>query len=148
MWRRVRTIYDGNAVIYDDDDILCVAQTLLGEARGEGVEGMRVVAHVILNRTLDQRWPRTPAKVCKQPWQFSCWSDVDWNSSNKETMLGLTWKNQRFREAYGLAAYVLAGLDTDLTNGANHYHHYGMKPTWADPTKTTARLGRHVFYRL
>ena len=56
-----------------DED--AVARTLWAEARGEGFEGMKAVAHVIINR-----WKRRHRKestlcgVATEPWQFSAWN--------------------------------------------------------------------------
>ena len=62
-----------------DAEILTLARTLYGEARGEPREGIEAVANVILNRVLSNRYPNTIAKVCLQRLQFSCWNDNDPN---------------------------------------------------------------------
>ena len=50
-----------------------VALTILGEARGEGKAGMYAVACVIQQRSKNRKI--TPAQVCLQKRQFSCWND-------------------------------------------------------------------------
>ena len=54
-----------------------VAMTILGEARGEGEEGMYAVACVIAQRSI--AWKRTPKQICLADKQFSCWNPKDPN---------------------------------------------------------------------
>jgi len=77
-----------------DREIL--ARTLWGEARGEGIDGMRAVAHVILNRVADARWPGTVAEVCLQPSQFSAWLERD---ANRRKMLAVDDDDRAYLEA-------------------------------------------------
>ena len=49
-------------------------RTIVGEAAGEGPEGMAAVALVIRNRMADSRYPDTPGGVSLQPGQFSAWN--------------------------------------------------------------------------
>ena len=53
-------------------EILVIALTLLGEARGEGIEGMAGVASVIQTRAIERK--QTPTQVCLAPKQFSFWN--------------------------------------------------------------------------
>lgn len=137
------------------EDLDVVAKTVWAESRGEGVTGMLCVAHVIKNRLEDKRWGDTYEKVCKAPYQFSCWlkSDPgymrlvswDWNSKEASKVLAL-----------GIASMVLHGFSKDPTNGANHYH-TTMRPPWLPkavwPPKWAASMGpatvvgSHSFYR-
>ena len=39
-----------------ESDILALSQTIWGEARGEGDDGMTAVAHVVLNRWRSGKW--------------------------------------------------------------------------------------------
>ena len=75
----------------NNDDILrhkeadILARTIWGEARGEGVEGMKAVANVVLNRVKISKdrggfwWGNDITSVCKKPFQFSCWNKSDPN---------------------------------------------------------------------
>jgi N-acetylmuramoyl-L-alanine amidase len=132
---------------YTDDDIDAVARTIWGEARGEGVLGMRAVAHVIANRVHRPCWWGTTWRsVCWKARQFSCWNTGD---VNKARMATLTFSDAAFRQAYAIAASVMAGLDADdITGGADHYHADSVTPEWRDEAKRTGSIGHHVFYRL
>jgi len=54
----------------DHIQIGCLALAIYGEGRGEGVDGMRSIAHVIMNRTLNPRYASTPCEVILEPYQF------------------------------------------------------------------------------
>src|SRR5579863_6541627 len=43
----------------DEDQSECLAEVLYYEARGEGTEGQKAVAEVVLQRTRDGNYPRT-----------------------------------------------------------------------------------------
>jgi spore germination cell wall hydrolase CwlJ-like protein len=53
-------------------EILVIALTILGEARGEGFEGMAGVASVIQTRAIERK--QTASQVCLSPKQFSFWN--------------------------------------------------------------------------
>src|SRR5690606_12591978 len=50
-----------------------LAATIWGEARSEGEDGMRAVAHVMLNR-VGQRFGENLETVIMTPYQFSVWN--------------------------------------------------------------------------
>lgn len=60
-----------------------LAKTIWAEARGEGREGMRLVAWVIRNRVEAPEYPDTYPAVVTQPGQFSVWLRSD---PNRDTM--------------------------------------------------------------
>ena len=126
-------------------DIDIVAKTCWGEARGEGRKGMQAVAEVILNRAEDKRWPRTPADVAQQPWQFSAWNEGDPNRAKME-LLGLD--DTGLRLAYRAVLDAMEGAG--IVFGANHYFAPGSMsamPRWARDMELVAEIGRHRFYR-
>jgi N-acetylmuramoyl-L-alanine amidase len=120
-------------------DYYITALTLYREARGESAEGRRAVLHTILNRVQDKRWPDSPARVCLQPWQFSCFNRNDPNASIIPSPDDLVFQK---------CCELVENPGDDPTGGANHYCTTAVKPKWADPAKVTARIGGHVFYRL
>jgi spore germination cell wall hydrolase CwlJ-like protein len=129
-----------------DADVL--ARTLYGEARGEGVSGMSAIAWVVVNRVKREggRFPDTVTGVCKQLYQFSCWSR---NDPNYALCHAVTESDPSFSLALWVAAGVLAGQVPDNTGSADHYHAVSMRtyPAWAAKMRKTARIGGHVFYK-
>lgn len=80
------------------DNLHLLAQLVCGEARGEPYEGKVAVAAVILNRTLDKRFPNSVAGVVYQTHAFE-------SVSNGEIYRGTT------QECYKAARNALSGWD-------------------------------------
>lgn len=127
-------------------------RTLLGEAGGEGSEGMAAVAHVLRNRASSSTggWPKTIKGVALQDKQFSVWNDGK-SASN------LTPDNPLYQKAAAVYDAVMEGRHVDPTGGATHYYSpRGMqaqggplKPLWFDAEAQKAGgqvvIGGHVF---
>jgi N-acetylmuramoyl-L-alanine amidase len=130
---------------------LVLAITLWGEARGEGIEGKIAVAFVILNRSIDKRWPDTIQEVCIQPKQFSAWNDNDLNFPEliRKSKQGKFYdRDPVWKECLWTSHGVLSTWVRDLTHGANHYCVTRLNPSWADESKITVVIGNHKFFRL
>src|SRR3990167_4403406 len=114
-----------------DQEIDTVARTIYGEARGEAHEGMVAVACVIMNRMKAQkrRWGLTPHKVCKKPWQFSCWNK---RNPNRPVILSVTQDCPIFKKCLEIAEQAVSGKLEDITDGTTYYHASWMKkaPRW------------------
>lgn len=131
-------------------DIL--AWTLLGEAAGEGKEGMAAVAHVIKNRAESGLYPADVQRVALQPKQFSTWNA---GQGGNDPQSRFSKHSAEFQEARRIAADVVAGRHQDPTGGAIYYWSpAGMKamgkidPSWADDVTGPAgrvKIGGHVF---
>lgn len=105
-----------------------VASTVYYEARGEGVEGMRSVAHVIYNRAREQG--KRPCIIVRQPKQFAT---------------GPSRPNDRL---WQLAKRIVLDPGEDITRGATYFHaNWIRKPQWAYRFRVTLNLGNHIFYR-
>lgn len=131
-------------------DQLVLAQTLWGEARGEGNEGMEAVAAVILNRhRVAWRGARTVADVCLARRQFSCWNEDD---PNRAAIARVTqapdadlWRAQGIaRRALGLEGPAILALPDDV----RHYFAISLRPRppWADRQPVYRQIGHHLFY--
>lgn len=106
----------------------CVAETVYYEARGEGEDGMRAVAHVIYNRAREQGV--SPCVIVRQPGQFA-------KSKGKPNPRDPQWR---------LAVKISINPGTDLTNGATYFHNRTVKPYWIRKLKVTFSFGGHIFY--
>jgi spore germination cell wall hydrolase CwlJ-like protein len=127
------------------EDFEMLVRTVWAEARGEPRLGQIGVAKVIMSRAADEnnRWPKSVAEVCTQPWQFSCWNE---NDPNREKLLRIDLDNKLVRV---VAKTCLEAVDSDdPTHGANHYFaDYIAQPSWADQMQKTATIGRHLFFK-
>lgn len=111
--------------------VMCLALNIYHEARGEGLQGQRAVAHVTLNRARERRM-----EVCDvvfEPHQFS-WTIKDPKVTNE-----VAW-------AKALAVAKRASAHAGRGVRANHYHALSVQPRWAAGMKVVAVIGQHIFY--
>lgn len=124
-------------------DVVTVTQTIWAESRGEPQMGKWAVAQVIKNRAIKRKM--TPATICLQKWQFSCWNMNDPNykiiSEPNKDISGKDWDAclDAFRSVFWLNV-------PDITNGATHYHTQAIKPNWAVGKEPCYVFGNHIFY--
>ena len=132
--------------------VLCMALNIYHEARGEPLAGQIGVAHSVLNRMADSRYPDTACEVIKQA-KYHGWDMINpirYKCQYSWFCDGLSDKPQDGKamlEATILARHVLAGKSIDITEGATHYHADYVHPYWADEMTTTIKLGSHIYYR-
>lgn len=139
---------------YTRNEHIHLAATMWGEARGDGVRGMRAVGHVILNRvnsSNDRRYGSTLSEVMFRDRQFSVWNIDD---PNRPLMLSLVggWQpggrdGEMWLIAKAIAAEILSGRSTDPTDGALYYHTQDVDPEWNDYAEGEMILASHVFYQ-
>ena len=127
-----------------DDPLSCLARTVYHEARSEGDEAMRAVAHVVRNRTKAARFPDTVCDVVKEGGesggcQFSWWCDGRSDEARNASV---------YARAIDVAREVLDGASDDPTGGATMFHNTSVDPSWAGRARKTAQIGSHIFYRL
>jgi spore germination cell wall hydrolase CwlJ-like protein len=125
----------------------CLAEVLYYEARGEGIEGQKAVAEVVLQRTHDSNYPATVCGVVydgaqhdRHTCQFSFACDGTLNRPKDK------WA---WRRVMQLADKIVDGTVrlTGQTGRATAYHNVDVAPAWADIMLKTAQIGNHVFYR-
>lgn len=123
-------------------DIL--VKTVLGEARGEGVQGMESVAQVIRNRANSDKYPSDPMEVALQPNQFSTWNRGEGGNNPQQFKPG----TQLYETAKQAIERVFSGETVDPTNGALFYHTPQVNPGWSKSVNKygTTQIGNHIFY--
>lgn len=139
-----------------NEDIAILACTLIGEARGEPIEGIVAVASVIRNR-VQLKWQgrKTYYDVCISPLQFSCWNPDDPNYVLITELLkalndGKELSDIYFRQCMVVADAIVNWNFRDNTNGATNYLTTILLnsiacPRWAKGLKVTAVRGNHSF---
>jgi len=113
------------------DNLQLLAQVVCGEARGEPYEGKVAVAAVILNRTLDNRFPDSVAGVVYQTHAFESVSN------------GEIYKNTT-EECFKAARAALAGWDP--SNGSLYFFAPAKTSNafiWSREQVRT--IGKHIF---
>lgn len=133
----------------DPDELRLLAATAWGEARSEGEDGMRAVAHVMVNR-IGPRFGDDLETVIRAPKQFSAWNRGDPNRplvQNPERYATGGANLESWETAQRIAREVLSGESIDPTEGALFYHTNAIQPWWSRYGEGRRELGAHVFYR-
>lgn len=128
----------------------CLAQNIYFEARGSSFADQVAVADVVINRTLDRRYPATicgvvqdgkrrDGRMVKNMCQFSWYCDgqSDWPTNTD------AWVAAQ-HIAWNMLNY---GAFQGITEGATHYHADYVNPRWAKSLQLVGRIGEHIFYR-
>lgn len=137
---------------YTFEDVLYMAATIYGEARGEVYKGKLAVGWAIRNRAEIGGWFGQGIKgVCLRPFQFSCWNHADPNyyMCNEIAKEFDRYSNDLVvQECLTAALLVLTGRVRDDTKGSTHYHVRKMKsrPTWSRGLEPAAEIGNHIFF--
>lgn len=133
----------------DGDDrtraLNCLAQAVYYEAAGEGVDGGRAVAQVVLNRL---HHPGFPSTVCGVVYQGSdrptgCQFSFTCDGSMERIPVPWLWTRSKQIADEALKGHVFAAV-----GHATHYHADYVLPYWADSLDKSIQIGRHIFYRL
>jgi hypothetical protein len=122
----------------------CLTAAVYYEAAGEGEQGQRAVAQVVLNRV---RHPAFPARVCDVVYQGSerqtgCQFTFTCDGSLARTPSRAGWDRAR-----RIATAALAGSVEGSVGMATHYHANWVVPYWAPRLDKIAAVGAHIFYR-
>jgi N-acetylmuramoyl-L-alanine amidase len=133
----------------DETEVRLLAATAWGEARSEGEDGMRAVAHVMVNR-IGSRFGEDLATVILSPKQFSVWNRGDPNRRQVQSLVAnpdrYTAGDAQWDTAQRVAREVLSGQSVDPTDGALFYHTSAIRPRWSRQGIGRQEIGAHVFY--
>lgn len=117
--------------------LVCMALTVYHEGRGEPIAGQHAIAHVIMNRVADPRWPSSICKVTRQYRQFSWIGKANPLPANPDA----------WAKAVLIAQDAINHRSRDNTDGATDYHNTTVDPYWSDGYIITRHIGNHIFYR-
>jgi spore germination cell wall hydrolase CwlJ-like protein len=116
-----------------------VAATLILEAGGEkDPRAMVAVYEVLYNRATKRG--TSPAHEAFRRKQFSCWNNIE----KRSALFRKATNHSKFDKAYSI---VCAGKNTNITDGADHYHANYVNPYWAKSMTKTTTIENHIFYR-
>jgi spore germination cell wall hydrolase CwlJ-like protein len=115
-----------------------VAATLIAEAGGEkDPRAMYAVAEVIYNRSIARKI--SPAQVCLQRKQFSCWNNKDVEGGIEKAKKHKKWAN---------ALQIAQNLgSTNYTKNAQFYHTIQINPSWNKKLTYITTIENHKFYK-
>ncbi len=141
----------------DESEIVCLAENIYHESRGEGVSGMFAVGHVTMNRVKSSRFPDSVCGVTKQTKYVKSWRtgelvpainrcQFSWYCDGKPEIVDKqsnAWKN-----SMSIAAAVFYRLEgDDITHGSMWYHAERVTPYWAHTMSKVMQVNKHIFYR-
>jgi hypothetical protein len=129
---------------YARAEIGCLALTIYHEARGEPELGKRAVAHVVMNRSRDARFPQ---QLCDVAWQDrgplgdDC--QFTWTCDG---LSDLPKDARAWQESLDIAKQVYDGKSEDPTGGALWFHADHVDPMWRQAMEPGQQIGHHIFY--
>jgi spore germination cell wall hydrolase CwlJ-like protein len=129
---------------HSQTDSDCLTQAVYYEARGEGTDGMRAVAQVILNRV---RHPAFPKTICGVVYQggyqrTGCQFSFVCNGAMAGPVEAWAWRRAKDIASAALNGYVMKAVGT-----ATHFHTLNVDPVWAGNMIQVATVGGHIFYQ-
>jgi spore germination cell wall hydrolase CwlJ-like protein len=120
-------------------DMMCLAQAVYFEARGEPLAGQLAVARVVINRTASGRYPSDYCSVVTQRAQFSFVRNGRIPAPDSSSRAWL--------RAKAIAQIAHQELWESEVGDALFFHATYVRPSWARQKTQLARIDTHVFYR-
>ena len=130
----------------------CMTEAIYHEGKNQSFLGQIAIAQVIMNRVYSKHFPSSVCDVVHQAQtykngkiilhrcQFSYYCD-----GKPETV---DPSNQQWIKAMEYASIILEGrIRYDLTEGAEFYHAYYVRPSWMQEKTRTVRIDSHIFYK-
>lgn len=138
-------------------DIEILALTIIGEARGEPIEGQIAVGNIISNRLHGNpsRY-KSYNDVCLEQKQFSCWNKSDSNYTvlvelAEKLIIGQKIEDLYLRQCFMVARAIVNREIMDNVHGAQNYltkslYYSLQKPHWAINARNITEKGNQVFF--
>lgn len=120
-------------------DMMCLAQAVYFESRGEPLSGQLAVGRVVVNRAADPAFPGDYCSVVKQRGQFSFVK----NGRIPNPRTG----SAAWQRAQAVARIAHEELWDSEADDALFFHATHVSPRWARAKITRARIDSHIFYR-
>lgn len=129
-------------------DVKVVAETLWLEARGEGDKGIRAVASVIRNRSVERGL--SARDVCLERGQFSCWNGgcVLPSDGVRKSRMDADSTRASWELCVRLAVELVDGTFKPTVTATHYYNPKKCRPAWAWAMRSCVTIGRHRFGRV
>lgn len=125
-------------------DLDCLTKAVYYEARGEGRDGMKAVAQVVLNRVRHPAFPKTVCGVVFQGAARStgCQFSFTCSGAMRGRVNQAAWDRAR-----AVASGALSGSVFAAVGSATHFHTTNVSPGWRGSLVQVSQIGSHLFYR-
>ncbi|GAA5045943.1 hypothetical protein GCM10023208_00940 [Erythrobacter westpacificensis] len=120
-------------------ELMCLAQAVYFESRGEPLDGQLAVARVVINRAESNTFPDDYCSVVTQRAQFSF---VRGGRIPEPNHGSSAWTR-----AKAIARIAHRELWESPADDALYFHATHVRPRWAGRMTARATINRHVFYR-
>lgn len=120
-------------------DMMCLAQAVYFESRGEPLDGQLAVARVVINRAESSRFPDDYCSVVTQRAQFSFVRGGRIPAPNHGS--------HAWMKAKAIARIAHRDLWESPAHDALYFHATYVRPRWAGRMTARATIDNHVFYR-
>ena len=142
----------GSLPLISQSEFNCLTDNAYHEARGEGLRGMELVTHVVVNRAESRK--KSFCEIVYEPYQFS------WTIANKSKKAHRQKKGAEARQAASrlpAAAAVFEVVKQRVSGWKNssahtkiylatHYHTTQVNPSWATRLTFLGKFKNHLFY--
>lgn len=122
----------------ENRQLLCLADNIYFEGRGEPISGQIEIGYVTVERTRREGYPDSICGVVKQEGQFS------WYSKRKNYKIV---DEEAWHKALLIARGVRIGILPNRYKGATHFHVKGIRPNWSRSLRLAGVIDNHKFYR-
>lgn len=129
------------AYAQEDKQVICMAQNIYYESRGEPRAGKYAVGHVVMNRVKSSKFPSTPCEVIQFRARKVC--AFSWVCNPNRSIKN----SSAYNESLEIAKEIYYNKSKDVTNGATYFHSTSVRPSWSRIFTRTMQIGRHIFYK-
>ena len=129
----------------DEREQRCLEEIMWYEARGEGLQGMKAVANVVLNRVNSEIYPKSICDVVDQPRQFSYRNHlkpsqrIEINPSPSEYDVYAEMQSH-------IRRWRTEGFEPILEHNVLWYASSRVSNRWTKAKIKVKQIGKHVFY--
>lgn len=120
-------------------EMMCLAQAVYFESRGEPLDGQLAVARVIINRAESDLFPDDYCSVVTQRSQFSFVRGGRIPAPNRSS--------DAWERAIAIARIAHRDLWDSQVDDALYFHATHVRPRWAGRMTARATIRNHIFYR-
>lgn len=136
LYELVRTVDTGGEM---PRELMCLAQAVYFESRGEPLDGQLAVARVVVNRADSRTFPDDYCSVVTQRSQFSFVRNGTIPQPNRGSA---AWTR-----AKAIARIAHRDLWESPVDDALYFHATYVRPSWAGRMTRRAQIDSHIFYR-